>query len=164
MKNLKSQGGYTFIEVMMTVGIFTMMMAALYAGLVAGETTYNSYEAAAVAQREATKAVFSLTRDLRMGTDLTFVTQEDNSLEFNFSHPGDGTVTYTWATSGTYPNQLRRQATSEEDSKLIAVRLSDLDVTEGASHIRIDVTSYVLMDDGSSNTFQLVDKIVPRLE
>jgi type II secretory pathway component PulJ len=91
IRNIKS---FSLVELMMSVFIFVMIMGGLYAGLIAGGRSWQTYDAQATAQREARRAYYSLSRDLRIAEYLDVKQPGDGTLVLAFTHPDEGRVVY----------------------------------------------------------------------
>ena len=146
--NIYNRKGYTFVELMMTMAIFAMIMGGLYAGLIAGGISWQTYDAAAITQREVRKTIFYMARDLRMAQSLTFTQDTSEDVSFAFHHPSDGQVTYSWSTTGDDATKIIRQ--TADSSRLIAYNITAFVVSETSSAITISVTATVDLPGDSS--------------
>jgi len=161
---IKSQQGYTYIEVMMTIAIFSVIMGALYTGLVAGEVSWDRYDDTTIAQREARKAMFYLSKDLRTAKLISFDEQTADKIKFSFHSPQDGSITYSWDKTGVDTANIIRS--TDSNSFLVATGIADLDITENTNDIDIQITTYTDPSDDAGDpgvTFVLNDKITKRL-
>ena len=66
MKDLKSQRGFSAIELLITVGIMGFVLAALYNIMISQQRTYEAQRDVSVTQRDVRAALSYLERDVRM--------------------------------------------------------------------------------------------------
>ena len=66
MKDLKSQRGFSAIELLITVGIMGFVLAALYNIMISQQRTYEAQRDLSVTQRDVRAALSYLERDVRM--------------------------------------------------------------------------------------------------
>lgn len=66
MKDLKSQRGFSAIELLITVGIMGFVLAALYNIMISQQRTYEAQRDVSVTQRDVRAAISYLERDVRM--------------------------------------------------------------------------------------------------
>ena len=156
-KNIK---GITLTETMVATLVFVFIMAGLYTTLLAGNVSWQNYEITVRAQQEARKAVTAMTRDLRVAGTLTFTEQTTSSVIFTFTHPSDGIVIYSWATTGENANRLIRQTTL--GSRTVALNIFSFSITDSTRDITLDLTSTVGTAQGSSSSFRLQEKVAKR--
>ena len=148
-KNIK---GITLTETMVATLVFVFIMAGLYTTLLAGNVSWQNYEITVRAQQEARKAVTAMTRDL--------TEQTTSSVIFTFTHPSDGIVIYSWATTGENANRLIRQTTL--GSRTVALNIFSFSITDSTRDITLDLTSTVGTAQGSSSSFRLQEKVAKR--
>jgi len=146
------KNAFTFVEVMMSVVIFTMIMGALYAGLIAANRSWATYEAESTAQREARRAFVTLSRDLRMARHVS-ITDPDH---FSFHHPDDGRVRYTRSPAG----DLTRS--TESRTWVVARHISRLLVDDNQATIGFGITSQGIKKGGQPEEFSLESRVVKR--
>lgn len=158
MKNL-NKNGVTLTEVMVTTIIFTFMMAGLYTTLLAGRVSWQSYEAAVKAQREVRNAIAVMSRDMRVANNVLPSAITDGLL-VSFSLPGEGTVNYTWATSGAQANRIIRQNSTA--TRIIANDITAFSINGVGNEITMDVSATVHAVQGHDNHFRLVKKVAKR--
>ncbi len=134
---MRTNGGFSMVEMLVVVGIFTMLMAGLFTGLAAGNASWQASENGVAIQRDARNALWAMTKDLRKAS-AAVITQSSGSATLVFTHPTDGSVTYTWSNSGANAQKLIRQMTAS--SRTLASNISALTFTNQTTSILISMT------------------------
>ncbi|MDO8674768.1 MAG: prepilin-type N-terminal cleavage/methylation domain-containing protein [Candidatus Omnitrophota bacterium] len=134
---MRTNSGFSMVEMLVVVGIFTMMMAGLYTALAAGNVSWQASENGVAIQRDARNALWVMAKDLRKGSGAA-ITQSVGSTTLIFTHPTDGSVTYTWSDSGANAKKLIRQMTAS--SRILANNISALTFTDQTTSILISTT------------------------
>ena len=156
MKNLK---GMTLVEMMVTVVLFSFIVAASVTVFAAGNSTWNNYEASIATQREARNALTMLTKDLREASSIS-ITQDSSSATLSFSRPVIGSVTYTWSAAGGTPKKIIRQ--NQSVTRIVAQDISNLAFTDNGSNIVVNITSSKVAVNGPTCTFNVKEKVAIR--
>ena len=78
-------------------------------------------------------------------------------LLMSFTHPDDGTVNYSWSTTGNDANCIIRQTTAT--SRTIARHISAFSVVQGTDDITMDLTATAEAVQGHDSIFQLSKKV-----
>src|SRR3970282_2841134 len=66
MKDLRSQRGFSAIELLITVGIMGFVLAALYNIMISQQRTYEAQKDVSVHQRDVRASISYIERDVRM--------------------------------------------------------------------------------------------------
>jgi len=156
---LTNKSGFTMTEVLISTVIFSFIMAGLLSVLLAGNASWTTNNAAVTAQREARKAITYMTSDMRVVSGAS-VSQTSDDVTLIFTHPNDGTVTYSWSTSGSDANRIIR--TTSSAAKIVAQSITAFAVTDSTNDITIDLISTTQNNQGQLQPFQLVKKIAKR--
>ena len=151
--------GMSLVEIMVATLILAFIMAGLYTTLLAGNVSWQSHSASVRALQETRKAISAITLDLRVGDSL-ILSQGATSLSLSFSHPGDGSVSYSWATTGDDANQIIRQTSTT--TRILAQDISAFSLLETPDDVTIDITSTVTSDDGQVESFSLKKTVAKR--
>ena len=158
---LNRSAGFTLVEVMMTVLIFSMVMGGLYTGLIAGSRTWQVYDIKSATQREARKAVSYLSRDLRMAKNLSFSAHGQAEIIFSFRHPVEGPVKYSWSAAGGQSGKIFRES-AQRPSRIIADNITEFSIEESQKDISYAVTATAVLPDKRYDTFRLSSKVSKR--
>ncbi len=162
MKRVRRECGFSLVEVMMTVLIFSMVMGGLFTGLIAGNRTWQVYDIKSVTQREARKAVSYLSRDLRMARRLSFSVHARDEIGFSFHHPVEGPVKYSWSATGEKAGKIFRES-PQKPGRMVASNITGFTVEEKQKEIVYTVTATAVLPDKQSDTFQLTAQVCKRL-
>jgi len=153
------QKGLTLTEVMVSTVIFSFILGGLYATLTVGRISWQSYDSAVRAQREARNVLTVLAKDFRVAENV-IVTQSTGSVLLAYSHPDDGAINCNWASTGADAGRIIRQTTSA--NRIIANDVSAFSVTETPDEVSMTVEVTVDSGHGQDNTFQLTRKVARR--
>ena len=156
---MKKNGGFSMVEMLVVVAVFTMIMAGLFTTLVTGNTLWRSSEDAVAIQRDARNALWQMTKDMRKGSGAV-VTQSSGSTAVSFTHPTDGNVTYTWANSGANANKLIRQTATV--SRTLANYISTLTFTNQTTSMLISMTVTRSSQPGPSQNLTMSQEVAYR--
>ncbi len=80
---------FTLVEALISVLIFTFLIAALYQGLSTGTLSWHTQDNAVISKREARKALSKIARELRQASN-PVVTQDGDSARIDFTNPDVG--------------------------------------------------------------------------
>ena len=150
------------VEIMITVTIFSFLMAAVYQAFLVGNRSWASYNTKVATQRQARWALFSLGKDLRQAKNI-LVTQDDDKLVLSFLRPEIGMVTYTYHKTGPKVNKLIRAENNKE--RVIASDIIKFEVEYPTTEaISFDITTSLKPLFSKPMTFNLKEKITIRLK
>lgn len=159
---LKNKRGISFVEILVSVAIFSFILAALLSSFSAGNVSWTKMDANVTTQGQARLALSKLTQELREGDNLN-ISQGAGSLILTFDRTIDGQlqqVTYSWSNSGTSANQLIRQDLDE--TNIVARDVSAFSATESGNSVTVDITTSKNSNQGGTNTFFLKGKVTLR--
>lgn len=145
-----NEKGFTLIELMIAVAIFSLVMTAVYQVYIGHLQTGNIQNASAWAQQNVRGALELMARDIRMagynptdaaGIDgieectsqkirVTADRNEDGDVDDNFER-----ITYTL--SGTDLQRILYEGTANEDTQTIIENVTDLNLGQTGSQIKI---------------------------
>ncbi|MEW6170403.1 MAG: hypothetical protein AB1472_02430 [Candidatus Omnitrophota bacterium] len=92
-QNKKTLKGFTFVETMVVIGIFTMAFVAIIGVLISSNTTWRTGRTQQLLQQEARKAITAITNDLRESTpDLVDINNVSHPITINAN--GDSITFY----------------------------------------------------------------------
>src|SRR3990167_7814358 len=127
---IKRTSGITLTETMISLAIFTVIIAGIYATLYAGNLSWAVQDVGVDVLGQARRAVGRMTRDLRVAQNLV-ITQGTNDIDVDFTLAGAGNISYAWTTSaGDTQYQLIR--TDADGGVIVARDISALALTETA--------------------------------
>ena len=159
MKNLRLQKGFSLMETIVSTAILTILVTAIYAALFVGNKSWVNNEANIKAQQEVRKGLVMMTKDLRVAKSV-ITTQNSLSFSLSFTHPNDGALTYSWASTGGSAQQLIRQTATK--TRIIAQNISAISLTETATNFTVNLTATVPNANGKTNVFQLAKSVTKR--
>ncbi len=151
--------GLTLTEVMVATVIFTFLLGGLYATLTVGRVSWQSYDAAVRAQREARNALSVLGKDFRVAKNL-IITNGAGTVLLAYNHPDDGAVNCSWSDSGSDAGKIIRQTTARD--WILATDVSAFSVTDSGDEVTATVEVTVDAGHGQDNTFQLTRRVAKR--
>jgi prepilin-type N-terminal cleavage/methylation domain-containing protein len=94
MKTITDKG-FTLLEIMLAVAVFTVLCGGLTGALLAGRSAWKVNENSSTVQHQARNVISVMTDDLRQASHLK-IDSNDHSVHFSFTHPKDGKVSYAW--------------------------------------------------------------------
>ena len=149
------------MEMLVTILIFVMIMGGLYAGLIAGGRSWQTYDTKALTQREARRAFINLNRDLRMARELSFKKNKQRTVVFSFQHPDQGVVTYAWSLPEN--RQVASLTRSHAETvRVIAQNISAFRVEENEDSILFSVSSLSPEPQQPAQEFKLNGQVMKR--
>ena len=159
---IRSQKAITMVEIMVSIAIFSFLMAAVYQAFLVGNRSWASYNTKVATQRQARWALFSMGKDLRQAKNI-LITQDDDRLVLSFSRPEIGMVTYTYHKTGPKMNMLIRAENNKE--RVIAADIVKLEIDYPTTEaISFDITTSQKPLFSKPVTFNLKEKVTIRLK
>ena len=157
MKKL-SLKAFTLIEVLITLAIFTFMMAAIYSTMLISQRSWNIY-ADTTAPKQSLRAVLpAMARELREAQDL-FITKEPHNIQVTFKRPKYGELKYSWTDEGKDAGKIIRSNYANET--VLAYNIKSLSFSSQRNNeIIIEVSGRTK----SSNDLKLAEKVVLRAQ
>ncbi len=154
-----SKKAFTFTELMVTLSIFTVIMAAIYTTFIVGNRSWVLFNTHAVLQRETRDCMIQLTKELRKAKDILII-RDAESLRVNFIRPTLGSVSYLWSSAGENANKLMR--TNQGGTRVLANNVAFLSLEQTQDSIVIDLTTEIRNKSGEKATFRLKEKVARR--
>ena len=152
---MRPAAGFTLVEVMVSVFLFTLILGGLYTTLVAGNLSWQTYEAAVLSQQNSRRVITVMSRDFRVARNMN-IDRTADGLTISFYHPKEGLVEYSWnQTDG----KVVRQGAG--NARLMAQHISALAVDDLPRLVRIQVTCSV-KSRGEFREFSLAQKVAKR--
>ncbi len=135
---LTSNNGFSLLEMMVSIGIFSIISAGIFSVFYVGNISWSLQDANVNVQSQARRTVSKLSRDLRIASGLT-ITQDADNVDVSFSKSGSA-ITYAWTTdAGSTRHQIVRAV--DGVSIVTAQNITALSLTETATDIKINVTA-----------------------
>ncbi len=135
---IQKRKAFTLLEILVTVALFTFLVAAVYQAFLVGNRSWTSYNYRVSMQRELRWTLYALVKDLREAKEI-LVTQDDTKSVLSFNKPGSGIIIYTWFKAGDRAQHLLRQEESKE--RTIAQHVSNLEfIQPSTKEIFVDIT------------------------
>ncbi|MDO8580928.1 MAG: type II secretion system protein [Candidatus Omnitrophota bacterium] len=159
VNKLKANSGFTLIETVVVLGIFSVIVGGLYSTLLAGKKVWSENESQAIAQRSVRQTLAVMTGDLRVAQYIN-LTQSSSSVAVDFFHPVAGPITYSWATTGANANKIIR--TTDTGSQILGQYISQLSFNDNTNYVLVNIQASVPTDQGDSVEYDLVKKIAKR--
>ena len=157
MLNTNLAKSFTLVEIMVAAAISTLMVAAIFGILIAGNKSWQLGTGLVSIQDNARKAVYYLSRDLReITTNITNTTLDNNGDSITLNTPS-GQTTYSLNTSGD-TNQL------EKDNTIIANDIKSVGLNQTDGTITVTVVSQTTVPRQGEKNFTLTREVRPRNE
>ena len=158
LKNTKS---FTLVEILVSVSIFTFLIAAVYTTFLVGNRSWATSSAKVALQREIRWALFGMTKELREAKDI-FITNDMTSTKLTFRRPAVGQVSFTFNSIGNDANKIIRE--DESKKRVLARDISSLAFTYLTTDaIIVEITATKKPVFGPEIKLQLKEKVVIRL-
>jgi len=149
--------GFTLVEVMVATAISSLMVAAVFGFLIAGNRSWQLGSGLVSIQDNARKAVYYLSRDIReITTGITNTTLDNSGDSITLNTPSGQTV-YSLNTSG---NTKRL----ERDNIIIANNIGSVGLNQTGGIITVTVTSQTAVPQQGEKSFTLTREVRPRNE
>jgi type II secretory pathway pseudopilin PulG len=100
---------FTFIEAMIAVGIFSIIIVATQQFFVTGERTWQRDVELVHLQHEARRILDDTVKELRASTDITVTAVDSSSNKINFDPPGETNISYYLLATSYGGSQTIRQ-------------------------------------------------------
>ena len=156
---MRTDNGFSMVEMLVVVAIFTMLMSGLFTTLSVGNASWQSSENGVAIQRDARNALWAMTKDLRKASGAV-ITQSAGSTTLVFTHPTDGAVTYSWVNSGAGAKQIIR--TTAAATRILANNISALTFTDQSTSMLINMTVTRTPQLGVPASFSLAQEVAYR--
>ena len=157
---MANQKGYTFVETLVALGLFSVMGVAILTLTVATQRYWQIYSVTSQAQQEVQKAITMLSSDLRVGSGFMPISMGNNIRGISFSKLGVGVVSYNWQNFGN--NAFRLIRTIGPSAFVGASNISFVNFTAAGRVVDIDIRSQVVRPQGYVGSFQLLKKVSAR--
>ena len=155
--------GFSLVEVMVSVAIFTMMMLGVTTAFLAGRSAWEVNLNTTDVQAQARLALWGVAKDLRQAGVISGLPQTVSPVTFSFDHPAEGAVTYTWTRDTvTGVGNIVRDS-SAWPNKTVARNISAFSLTENGSDVVISITAMHTSSTGKTDSMSLTEKVVKRL-
>lgn len=157
---IRPKTGFTLIEIMVALLIFSAVMGGIYGALAMGNRSWLYFLDHVTVQREAREALYFMARELREARGI-LITKEENGAALRFRRPGIGTVTYSWSRQGSNAGKLIREDSSGK--RILARSISGLVFQYPTNRLMmIDITAQKSPMVGRDIAFNLKGKVALR--
>ena len=155
--------GYTLIEVLITLAIFTVMMTTINATMMMSQRSLDIYTQKTAPRQALRSAMAAMVKELR-GSQNLFIDDRhrnddnDHSITLTFQHPQYGDVKYSWTDTGDDAGKIIR--TNYSSITVLAYNITSLSFTS-------PFTDQVIIDIGDGNKgaeLQLTQKVALRMQ
>lgn len=134
----KNRMGYTLVEMMVTLSIFTVVMGGVYTIFLVGNRSWMTFTGNVIVQHNLRQGMSVMSKELRRARNV-FVTKEPGGLRVNFVRSPVGLVSYTWNEEGEDAHKIIR--TNNVNKKVIAGNIQKFDLELLSDSIVIDMAS-----------------------
>ncbi len=157
---IKSKRAVSLVEVLIAIGIFSFVVAGLYAAFNVGGRTWIIYNNSVMLQQEARRSLFAMVSELREAKNI-LITKDPDGLKINFLHPGVGVVSYSWTDKGSDANKIIREHNAKK--RILANNISSLSFDYPTNNsITIEITALIMPRAGQAMSFHLQEKVALR--
>ena len=157
--NIQRKKGFTLIEMIVTVSIFTMMTGALYTIFLVGNKSWTTFSTNVILQHDVREGLFAMTKELRRARDILII-KEESGTKINFLRWPVGLVSYSWSSEGVDANKIVR--TNNGNVRVLADNISALSLESLPNAVVIDMTASQILASGPTSQFQLKEKVALR--
>jgi Tfp pilus assembly protein PilW len=151
--------GITFVEVMVSLFLFTLVAGGLYATLLVGNVSWQNFETTVKVQQEVRRAMMMLSRDFRVAKNIV-ITGSPEGVVILFHHPKDGNVRYSWLKKGVDAATIIRQ--NQAGPRLISRDIVDFKVVNDMKAVTLSVSALAVSRQGKEVTFSLRHRVTKR--
>lgn len=153
---INNRKAFTFIEALITLAIFTVMMASIYAMFLLSQRAWASYAENIMPKNELRRLVISLTQDLREARNI-FIVKDKNAIQLTFKLDSVGEVKISFTPNDVGEGDVIRQNNNKE--RILAYKITGLNFIHPTDQeIIIDATS------GLTKKFSIKQKIALRAQ
>jgi len=154
------QFGFTLLEVVITMAIFTVILESIYTTMAISQRALESY-AQTTAPKEGLRAIVSaMTRELR-GASNPFVRKNEHDITFGFQHPLYGQVKYSWTDNGTDAGKIIRSDSSKQSVVAYHITALDFSLPLTNNQVIIDISDG---NPANGSAMELKQKVALRMQ
>jgi len=159
----KINRGFTLIEVVITLAIFSIMMQTIYTTMMMSQRSLNIYARTTAPKQNLRMAMATMVKELREAQNL-FINkrpgedQDGKSIVLTFQRPMYGDVKYSWTDTGDDAGKIIR--TNYSNVNVLAYHITLLDFTSPSTDQII-----IEIEDGTNGAgLQLKEKVALRMQ
>ena len=161
MKLQKFNLGFTLVETLVSVAIFSALIAAVYTTFLLGNRSWVTSSDKVALQHEVRWALYGMTKELRQAKDI-FITNDMTSTKLTFRKPDVGQVSFSFNSIGADANKIIRE--EETKKRVLAKDITALTFTYLTTDaIVVDITATKKPVFGQEINLHLKEKVVLRL-
>lgn len=145
--------GFTFIEIVVSMVIFSFMVLAIFSVLNVGDKTWRSESILVELQQQVRLAIDGMTRELRQSRSSGDITISGGNTQIDFYHAGSATEISYYLSN----NQIIREHPAGT-TKVLANNITSLTFSQSGDVITIQVQAQKI-DRGGTRSFALTEKV-----
>lgn len=160
----KNNQGFTLVEALMTVAIFSVMMGTVYITMIMSQRSLDAYLQTAAPRQNLRMAMAAMVRELREAQNLFIDTRHrygpnDHTIILTFQRPQYGDLTYAWTDTGNDAGKIIR--TNYSNKIVLARNITSLSLTAPfAGEIIIEIGAGTI----KGTALRLKEKVALRLQ
>jgi hypothetical protein len=151
---MKTSGGFTLVEVMVSVLIGVVILEAIYTMVLLGQRAWVEYSDNLSPKQEIRRGLISMSSELREARNPEIV-QDSHNVLVNFERPMVGAVSYSWNDHDENANKIIR--THDEQKRVLA---KDVSAVSFVSHDKDEIM--ISLTGGKKQSFTLKEQIALR--
>jgi prepilin-type N-terminal cleavage/methylation domain-containing protein len=160
MNRLFKHRGFTLLEVLVSVAIFSIVIEAIYSTVIISRRSLNVYAQTAGPKEGLRAALGAMVKELREAGD-PLILQKEHNVTMSFQSPLYGNIKYSWTDTGTDAGKLMR--ITGKDTSVMAYNITHLSLTLPYSNNQVLID---IVDGGSLNgtPLELKEKVALRMQ
>ena len=152
---IKKRKGFTLVELLVAMGIFSILITGLYAVLLCGEHSFRYGSTAVSLQENARSIYFWLTRDLRRARTPVNATLDNNGESFSIITPS-GSISYSLESKG---NTLVLRRTCSGQTLYVGKDISSINISTSGDLAQVTVNVNKRVSYGDIQTFSVTGRV-----
>jgi len=144
LSKLKPLKGFTLLEVLVSIAIFSVISIGIYNVLIVGQRTFYTGLGTLELQSQIRMAVSWITRELREGTSFSITTVDADDDSITFSTPNEASIAYYRDVSDLNGDNITTQVIREYPSgtrKVVANDITSLEFSSSGRLVKVSLTA-----------------------
>lgn len=155
-----NQKGLTFIETVIAVAIFTVMIGSLFEVFSLGKMFWVTQENKITVQREVRQALTRMGKELREASNVV-IAQGATSATISFTRQDVGDIVYQWSSAGGNAQKILRTLNAGT-STIVADNISLVSASNDSASVTLRVKASKNYKGGRIVSYELEEKVALR--
>jgi hypothetical protein len=149
--------GFTFVEVMISVLIGTVILQAIYTMVLIGQKSWDNYANNMMPKQEVRRGLTAIVSELREAKGKPEIETDSTSAKIDFERPVVGKVSYSWTTEGADAHKIIR--TQNKKKRILAKDITSFSIKSPKEN-----EIFIALTSGKDESFSLNQSVALRLQ